>query len=84
MHPTKTFKTKWGHIKYAIRLFFNAYKQVLDCMEFGTPLDNILEQALEQGSPSYIDCICLSLLLGGIEGGLLVVGFAIGHAEVTR
>ena len=45
-------ETKWGHIKHDIAKFAGAYKQVLDCHELDTSLEDVLERALEY----YKDC----------------------------
>ena len=45
--PSRSLETKWGSIKHDVAKFCGAYKQVLDCRESGTSMEDVLERALE-------------------------------------
>jgi hypothetical protein len=47
LRPAKSLETKWGSIKHDVAKFCGAYKQVLDCRESGTSMDDVLGRALE-------------------------------------
>ena len=64
LRPARSLETKWGHIKHDVGKFCGAYKQVYDCKESGTSLNDILERALEyykdrhpkQAAFAYLHC----------------------------
>ena len=64
LRPARLLETKWGHIKHDVGKFCGAYKQVYDCKESGTSLDDVLERALEyykdrhpkQAAFAYLHC----------------------------
>ena len=64
LRPARSLETKWGHIKHDVDKFCSAYKQVYDCKESGTSLDDVLERALEyykdrhpkQAAFAYLHC----------------------------
>lgn len=45
--PARSLETKWGIIKHDVAKFVGVYKQVYDCRESGTSLDDVLQNALE-------------------------------------
>jgi hypothetical protein len=47
LRPSRSLETKWGSIKHNVSKFCGAYKQVLDCRESGTSMDDVLYRALE-------------------------------------
>jgi hypothetical protein len=47
VRPSRSLETKWGHIKHDVAKFCGAYKQVFDCRESGTSLDDVVEKALQ-------------------------------------
>jgi hypothetical protein len=47
LRPSRSLETKWGSIKHDVSKFCGAYKQVLDCRESGTSLEDVLDRALE-------------------------------------
>ena len=64
LQPARSLEMKWGHIKHDVGKFCGAYKQVYDCKESGTSLDDVLERALEyykdrhpkQAAFAYLHC----------------------------
>ena len=60
----RSLETTWGHIKHDVGKFCDAYKQVYDCKESGTSIDDVLERALEyykdkhpkQAAFAYLHC----------------------------
>ena len=47
MRPARSLESKWGSIKHDVTKFCGAYKQVLDCRESGTSMEDVLDRALE-------------------------------------
>ena len=47
VRPARSLETKWGHIKHDVGKFCGAYKQVFDCTESGTSLDDVVEKTLQ-------------------------------------
>ena len=47
VRPARSLETKWGHIKHDVGKFCGAYKQVFDCRESGTSLDDVVEKTLQ-------------------------------------
>ena len=47
VRPSRSLETKWGNIKHDVGKFCGAYKQVFDCRESGTSLDDVVEKTLQ-------------------------------------
>jgi hypothetical protein len=47
VRPSRSLETKWGHIKHDVGKFCGAYKQVFDCRESGTSLEDVVEKTLQ-------------------------------------
>ena len=47
MRLARSLETKWGHIKHDVGKLCGAYKQVFDCRESGTSLDDVVEKTLQ-------------------------------------
>ena len=64
LRSARLLEMKWGHIKHDVGKFCGAYKQVYDCKESSTSLDDVLERALEyykdrhpkQAAFAYLHC----------------------------
>ena len=47
VRPARSLETNWGHIKHDVGKFCGAYKQVFDCRESGTSVDDVVEKMLQ-------------------------------------
>ena len=47
VRPARSLETKRGHIKQDVGKFCGAYKQVFNCRESGTSLDDVVEKSLQ-------------------------------------